>query len=244
MSGLSDIQGAILAGGKGTRLRPVVPDRPKVLAEINGRPFVFYLLEYLAGYGIRRVILCTGFMSEQVRHTVGREFAGIKVSYSRETEPLDTAGALRLALRRIDSDPVLVLNGDSLFTADLEEFYCRHTTSGATGSLLLVEMTDCRRYGTVRTDDSGRVISFEEKSDRPGSGYVSAGVYILSRQIVESIPPGKPVSIEREVFPAWVGRGLYGFVGNGSFIDIGTPESYTLAGSLLDGRLRKSDQSW
>ncbi len=241
MSVLSDIQAVILAGGKGTRLRSVVGDRPKVLAEVAGRPFICYQLGYLIRSGIRRVVLCTGYMGRQVRDTVGETYGGIELAYSQEDEPLDTAGALRLALPSIASDPALVMNGDSLFKADLGEFYRLHAASGAECSLLLVEMEDCRRYGRVRTDSRSRVIRFEEKSDEPGPGCVSAGVYLLSKRMIEQIPTGRPVSIEREVFPAWVGRGLYAFCGKGAFIDIGTPESYALAGSLAGDVFERVD---
>ncbi|MCX8052308.1 MAG: nucleotidyltransferase family protein [Armatimonadetes bacterium] len=232
MGNLANIDAVILAGGKGTRLQSVVSDRPKVLAEVRGTPFIFYQLDYLAAVGVRRVILCTGYLGVLVREVVGDSYSEMKIVYSQEDRPLDTAGALRLALPLISSDPALIMNGDSLFTSNYDEFYQRHTDAGAEGSLLLVEIKDCGRYGRVSTDSTGRITRFEEKSDQPGPGRISAGVYILAKSLIEDIPSNRPVSIEREMFPSWVGRNIYGFLGEGEFIDIGTPESYALANSI------------
>ena len=230
---LSDIQAVILAGGKGTRLQSVIADRPKVLAQINGRPFLDYQLAYLSSFGARRALLCTGYMGSLVRQTIGGSRHGVEIAYSQEDEPLDTAGAVRLALPCLSSDPVLVMNGDSFFRTDLAAFYRSHCDAGAQGSLLLTEVDNCERYGSVCLDEQGRVTSFREKSSVAGQGLISAGVYLLSIQMLQSIAPGRPVSIEREFFPQWIGRGLYGFVGQGVFIDIGTPETYELAGSFF-----------
>lgn len=233
MSALTGVDAVILAGGKGTRLRSVVADRPKVLAEVAGKPFICYLLDYLGRSGTRRAILCTGFMADLVSNTLGDSYNGIELRYSQEGEPLDTAGAVRLALPEIRSDPALVLNGDSIYTADMHGFHGYHTLKEAKATLMLAEVEDAQRYGSVRIDESGRVVAFEEKLAATGWGLVSAGIYLLGRDLLESIPSGRPVSFEREVFPSWVGRGLFGFPSKGAFLDIGTPESFLSARDFL-----------
>jgi NDP-sugar pyrophosphorylase family protein len=145
------------------------------------------------------------------------------------TSPLGTAGAVRLALPLLTSDSVLVMNGDSLCQTRLDNFWASHSTRGANSTLLLTQVSDTSRYGRVHVDAEGRVIRFEEKNGKGGPGWINAGVYLLKRRLLEMIPASGAVSLEREMFPAWIGRGLYGYQSEGRFIDIGTPEAYGLA---------------
>jgi NDP-sugar pyrophosphorylase family protein len=223
----------ILAGGLGTRLRSVVADQPKVLAPVLGRPFITYLLDQVAQAGIRGVVLCTGYLGEQVQAALGNNYGPLNLVYSQETELMGTAGALRLALPLLKTDPVLVLNGDSYCEADLPAFYHQHQAVKANASLLLVYLSDTRRYGRVDIDEDGRVLRFEEKGQST-SGWINAGIYLLSRVFLQAIPTGRVVSLEKEVFPAWLGRGLYGFSSRLAdsrerFLDIGIPEDYAAA---------------
>ena len=227
--GLSGITAAILAGGLGTRLRSILTDKPKVLAEIHGRPFLSYLLDQLNDAGVRRVVLLTGYRGGEIRSVFGDSYQNIKLRYSEELSPLGTAGAVRLALPMIDSDPTLVMNGDALCDADIRRFYSWHCAGDRAGSLLLAEVPDSSRYGRVALDQEGRVLRFDEKSGHSGLGLINAGVYLLSRRVLESIPEGRAVSIEHEVFPNWIGQGLHGYQTRNRFIDIGTPESYAEA---------------
>lgn len=222
----ADLTAAILVGGFGTRLRPVVADRPKVLAEVRGRPFLAYLLDQAETAGLRSVVLCTGYMGDRVQAVFGDTYSGLQLAYSRETSPLGTAGALRLALPLLASDPVLIMNGDSFCDTDLQAFWAGHQARGAEATLLLHETVDTRRYGRVRVDAEGRVLSFDEKSDSGGAGWMNAGIYVLSRRLLLTIPAGRAVSLEREMFPAWIEQGLYGYHSTGRFLDIGTPEAY------------------
>lgn len=233
MTGLEDTTAVILAGGLGTRLREVVADRPKVLAVVNGRPFLACLLDRLIDAGIRRVVLCTGYMAELVRDTFGDSYRGMVLCYSREVAPLGTGGALRLALPLIDSDPVLVLNGDSFCDADLGLFARQHLAAAALASLVLVKVKDIARYGAVDVDEAGSVSSFREKGSQSGEGMINAGVYLLARSVIAAIPEGKPVSLEREVFPVLIGGGLSGFLQPARFIDIGIPADYYAASSFF-----------
>lgn len=231
--GLAAVTALILAGGLGTRLRPVVGDRPKALVEVDGRPFITYLLDQLADAGLRHVVLCTGFGAEKVRERLGDSYGPLRLAYSEEPESLGTAGALRLALPLVGSDPVLVMNGDSFCQAGLDGLWQWHRSRPAQGSLLLTRVPDTSRYGRVQVAGDGAVQGFQEKSSSGGPGWISAGIYLLSRALLESIPPGQCVSIEREVFPAWVGRGLYGCQAGGRFLDFGTPQTLALLPAFL-----------
>jgi NDP-sugar pyrophosphorylase family protein len=226
MQDLGTVTAAILVGGLGTRLRSVVAGRPKVLAEVRGRPFLSYLLDQLAGAGIREAVLCTGYLGEQVRAAFGGSYRGVRLAYSQEAAPLGTAGALRLAAPLLTSPAVLVLNGDSYCQADLAAMWRRHRDSKAAATILLARVEDTRRFGRVRTDDLGRVVRFEEKGGPAAAGWINAGIYLMDRGVLDSIPAGRAASLEKEVFPAWIGRGLWGHRGGGRFLDIGTPESY------------------
>jgi histidinol-phosphate phosphatase family protein len=166
----------------------------------------------------------------------------MEILYSQENEPLGTGGAVALAspLAGVADQPVVVLNGDSYFSADLSALVESHAQHGASATLLLAHVDDTARFGRVICDEEGRVRRFDEKSAAGGAGDINAGVYILSRPFIDSIPRGKPVSIEREVFPNWVGRGLYAYrAGEKSrFIDIGTPQSYAAAEAYFAPRRR------
>ena len=234
---LASVTAAILAGGLGTRLRSVVADRPKVLAEIRGRPFLAYLLDQLADAGVRTIVLCTGYLGEQVRAAFGDSYGNLCLLYSQESSPLGTAGALRLALPLFKpglseanvSDPVLVMNGDSFCEVNLRAFWAWHCARGADATLLLTRMPDTKRYGRVHVDADGLVLSFDEKGDKGGPGWINAGIYLLNRRLLLTIPASGAVSLEQEMFPAWIGLGLYGYRSEGRFLDIGTPEAYNTA---------------
>ena len=229
MQDLANVTAAILVGGLGTRLRSVVADRPKVLAEIRERPFLAYLLDELAGAGVRTVVLCTGYLGEQVQALFGDSYGSLRLVYSRESSPLGTAGALRLALPLFKSDSVLVMNGDSFCQANLRAFWAWHCAQGADATLLLTRMPDTKRYGRVHVDEDGLVLRFDEKGHNGGPGWINAGIYLLNHRLLLTIPASGAVSLEREVFPAWIGRGLYGYRSEARFLDIGTPEAYAVA---------------
>jgi NDP-sugar pyrophosphorylase family protein len=226
---LSSATAVILAGGLGTRLRSVLADRPKVLAEVDGRPFLLRLLDQLALAGVKHVVLCTGHRAEQVRAAVGCSHGPLEIEYSHEPAPAGTAGALRRALPLLRSSSVLALNGDSYCELDLNHFWIWHHLRPAHASLALTHVDDARRFGSVETGDYGRIVRFTEKSDREGPARINAGVYILRRALIARIPAGRTLSLESDVLPLWVDAGLYGYDRTGRFIDIGTPE--TLAGA-------------
>lgn len=226
---LTELTAVILAGGLGTRLRPVVADRPKALAEIRGRPFLAYLLDELVAARVGEVVLCTGYLGAQLESAFGDSYRNMRLRYSQESSPLGTAGALRLVLPLLKSDPVLVMNGDSFCHTDLEDFRRWHQAKGGKATLLLAQVSDTRRYGKVHLDTDGRVRRFQEKETTEGPGWINAGIYLLAREVLETIAPTVAISLEREVFPALVDRGLYAFTSPGPFLDIGTPEAYAAA---------------
>jgi NDP-sugar pyrophosphorylase family protein len=149
--------------------------------------------------------------------------------YSREPTPLGTAGALRLALPLLPGDPLIVLNGDSHTEVDLRAMLARHKASGATITLALAMCLDAQRFGRVHLDQVDRITRFEEKAPHAGAGWINAGVYLFQRDMLGTIPADRAVSLEREVFPAWINRGLFGFRTTGQVIDIGTPSSFAEA---------------
>jgi NDP-sugar pyrophosphorylase family protein len=165
-------------------------------------------------------------LGEQIKAVFGKSYAGMGLVYSQESSPLGTAGALRLALPLFKSDFVLVMNGDSFYDTDLKSFSSWHCERGAEATLLLTEAPSTEQYGQVHIDVNGCVIRFNEKGEGKGPGFISVGIYLLKQHLLLSIPINRTVSLEREMFPAWVGQGLYGYQSKGRFLDIGTPEAY------------------
>lgn len=226
MSGLSDVTGAILAGGLGTRLRSVISDRPKVLAPVNERPFITYLLDHLYLAGVEHTVILTGYLGAMVETAIGKRWHEMKISYSDEERPLGTGGAIRLALPLLDTSTVVVLNGDSFCPTDFQHFQSMHTENDATASILLALVDDTSRYGRVRQHVDGSIAEFSEKTADTTSGWINAGVYLLDCATIEQISPNQKISLERDVFPELVGNGLYGYKCASPFIDIGLPETY------------------
>ncbi|MDR3640907.1 MAG: HAD-IIIA family hydrolase [Humidesulfovibrio sp.] len=240
MPGFDAVTAYILAGGFGTRLRQVVADRPKALAEILGRPYIYHLLDTLAGAGLKRVVLCTGHMAEQLESFLGATYRGMALLYSREDAPLGTGGALKLAFSRHPSGLALAINGDSLTDADLGAFLRWFEGRGELGALLLAPVDDAARYGSVAVDAAEKVTGFVEKG-RGGPGFISAGIYLLRPQSLAGVAAGQAASIEQDVFPALAARGaLCASKVQARFLDIGTPESYASAGRFLLGEASAS----
>lgn len=216
----------ILAGGQGTRLRSVVSDRPKVMAIVAGRPFLTHLLDQLAESGIKKAVLCTGYMAEIIRNELGDRYRNMELVYSVEDTPLGTGGALRNAAGQLSGDMFFVLNGDSYCRCNLADFVARQAESGVCAGMILARVEDVARFGAVQTDEASLVESFVEKGAQTGPGWINAGIYLMPMDLVQEISPGRQVSLERELFPALITKGLYGYKCTGSFIDIGIPEEY------------------
>ena len=219
----------VLAGGLGTRLREAVADRPKVLAEVCGRPFLCHLLDDLEAAGVRSVVLCVSYMAETVRAAIGDRYRSMAVGYSVEEQPLGTGGALAQALPLASSETVLVANGDSLFRTDLGRFWSWHLARELQASLLLARVDDASRFGRVELDGLGRIVKFAEKDGVASPGWINAGIHLLHRSRLSRIPQGIPISLEKDIFPQWLPQGLHGLTAKGLFMDIGTPASYRQA---------------
>lgn len=199
------------------------------MASVCGRPFLAHLLDQLCGAGVRNIILSTGYMGEQIETAFGHKYGPASLRYCRESAPLGTGGALAAAADFCDCDTILAMNGDSYCAADLKEFADRHFACDARISLLLTHVSSASRYGKVTTDSHGHINRFDEKSGDTKAGLINAGIYLIQRPVLDLVPRRRAVSIEREIFPVWVGHGLYGHATTCPFIDIGTPESYTAA---------------
>lgn len=225
----------ILAGGLGKRLRSVVSKQPKVLAEVNNRPFLQILLDQLNSAGFQDVVICTGYLGNQIKEKFGAKYKKLKLVYSQEKLPLGTGGGLRLSLPLLKSENVLVINGDSFCDIDLSEFLTFHLKKKALASLVLSAAKNVERFGQVRTNSADLISNFEEKT-KGGQGWISAGIYFLNRSLISGIPETVNISLEKDVFPKWINRNFYGYRSSGKFIDISTPQSYKKAESFFAER--------
>ena len=222
------MQALILAGGEGTRLRPLTTTVPKPVVPLVDRPFIAFMLDWLRAHGVDDVVMSCGHLASGVRNVLGDGSAlGIRLRYVEEPRPLGTGGALKYAAALLD-DRFLMLNGDVLTDIDLSAQIVQHERTGARATLALTPVDDPSNYGLVRTTDGGEVTEFVEKPapDQIDTRNISAGAYVLERSVLDLLEEDQPASIERDVFPRLVGQGLYGFVSNGYWLDIGTPERY------------------
>ena len=225
------MQAVVLAGGEGTRLRPLTSTVPKPVLPLANRPFLTLMLDWLRRHGVDDVILSCGFLAGGVERVLGDSYDGVRLRYVNEPQPLGTAGPVRLAAdQEVLEERFLVLNGDILTDLDLTAQVSRHEEAGALATLALTEVDDTGSYGVVSTSPTGEVEAFLEKSDAPPpTNRVNAGAYVVERALADRIPAGRTVSFEREVFPELIGEGLFGHPADGYWIDIGTPERYLQA---------------
>jgi NDP-sugar pyrophosphorylase family protein len=223
----------LLVGGLGTRLRSAVPSLPKALASVGRKPFLQLLVQQLATQGFRELVMCTGYRAEQIEEAFGdgRDF-GVSIQYSRESAPLGTAGAIRLARSYLQhDDDFLVLNGDSLAEINFNGLVAEHRKHKCAATIAVVPVQNTSRYGTVKVDSDRRVLAFLEKTGETVPGVINAGVYVFDNTVLGKIPEGE-ASLERDVFPGILEQGVYAVPQPGLFIDIGTPEDYARAGEI------------
>jgi mannose-1-phosphate guanylyltransferase len=232
------MQALILAGGEGTRLRPLTTTVPKPVVPLVDRPFIRFMLDWLRSHGVDDVVMSCGHLASGVRNVLGDGSAfGITLRYVEEPRPLGTGGALKYAEPLLD-ERFFMLNGDVLTDMDLSAQLAQHERTGARATLALTPVDDPSAYGLVRLDGDGAVTEFVEKPapDQIDTNNISAGAYVLERSVLELLEADQPASIERDVFPRLVGDGLYGYVAGGYWLDIGTPERYLEATfDILEG---------
>jgi mannose-1-phosphate guanylyltransferase len=237
------MQAIVLVGGEGTRLRPLTETTPKPALTLVDRPFLAYMIEWLAGHGVSEVVLACGFLPDVLEEALAgeEERAGVTIRFVTEPRPLGTAGAIRFAADALGDDlddSFLALNGDVLTDLDLGALLRGHRDSGAAATIGLHPVDDASAFGLVHCDEGGTVREFLEKTGEHAPGEVNAGMYVLERSVLELIPPGEKVSIERDVFPRLTGEGLHGVLLDGYWVDIGTPRRYLQASwDILEGRV-------
>ncbi len=235
------MQALILVGGEGTRLRPLTSTIPKPVVPLVNRPVIGYMLEWLRGHGVDDVILSCGFLADGVKKVLGDgSQLGVRLRYVEEPRPLGTGGALKYAEDLLE-DRFFMLNGDVLTDMDLTAQLAQHEQTGARATLALIPVEDPSAYGLVRLVENNAVKEFVEKPspDQIDTDLINAGAYILEHDVLDTMAPaGTNISIERDVFPSLVGRGLYGYPQHGYWLDIGTPARY-LQGTydILEGNV-------
>jgi mannose-1-phosphate guanylyltransferase len=238
------LQALVLAGGEGTRLRPLTLTVPKPAMPLAGRPFLSFMLDWLAAHGVDDAILSCGYRSDAVHEVLGDDHDGMRLRYVIEEEPLGTAGPVRLAADSgVLQERLFVVNGDCLTDIDLTAELDLHQRTGAEATLALTAVENTASYGVVPTDAEGRVEQFLEKTHGPPpTNRINAGAYVIERSVAFRIDPGRAVSFERDVFPAMASKGaLYGYPAEGYWIDIGTPDRYLEATyDLLSGRVEST----
>src|SRR5437588_11539454 len=237
------VQAVILVGGEGTRLRPLTSTVPKPVVPLVDRPFISFMIEWLREQGVDDVIMSCGFLATSVRNVLGDGSGlGIRLRLVEEPDPRGTAGALKVAEPMLE-ERFLMLNGDVLTDLDLTAQIAQHDATGAKATLALVPVADPSAYGLVHLHEDRSVRDFVEKPspDAVDTNLISAGAYVLERGVLELVPPHRNVSIEREVWPLLVGKGLYGFPSQGYWLDIGSPERY-LQGTfdIIEGNVHTS----
>ncbi len=237
------MQAIVLVGGRGTRLRPLTDSTPKPALTLVDRPFLAYMIEWLAGHGVTEVVLACGFLPDVLREALAgeEERAGAKIRYVVEPEPLGTAGAIRFAADELGDEldeRFFALNGDVLTDLDLSALQRAHAEGDRAATIALHPVEDSAAFGLVQRGEDNAILEFLEKTGVRRPGEVNAGMYLLERSVLDLIATGEAVSIERDVFPRLVGEGLHGLLLNGYWMDIGTPERYLQASwDILEGRV-------
>jgi len=223
------VDAVVLVGGQGTRLRPLTLSAPKPMLPMAGAPFLSHLLSRIRAAGISHVVLGTSYRAEVFEDYFGDGSSlGLELEYVVEAEPLDTGGAIRNVADRLRADNAVIFNGDILSGADLVSLVDAHRKAEADVTLHLQRVADPARFGSVPTDSRGRVTEFLEKSPNPPTDQINAGCYVFRREVIESIPAGRRVSVERETFPGLLTSGahLHGFVDASYWLDVGTPDAF------------------
>jgi D-glycero-alpha-D-manno-heptose 1-phosphate guanylyltransferase len=224
------LEAIILAGGLGTRLKGVVNDLPKSMASVNGHPFLEYMLNYLLGQGIRRIILSVGYKGDVIQSYFKDHYKGMMISYAIEEEPLGTGGGIKNAFKQVENNRAFTLNGDSLFRIDFQGMLRTHSASNADLTLALRYLEDTGRFGTVQVSNEKRITGFMEKDPDSGPGYINGGVYLINKDFIEKEDFPQIFSMEKDCFEKYYQKArIFAYISKGYFLDIGIPEDYQKA---------------
>ncbi len=224
------MEAIILAGGFGTRLKNLVSDVPKSMASVNSKPFLEYLLNFLSGQGIQKVILSVGYMNDTIQSHFKNQYKNILITYAIEEEPLGTGGGMLNALKNIEGERAVVLNGDSMFRIDLHALHNLHEANNADITLALRYFEDTSRYGSVNIDQAKQIVGFKEKQPEAGPGYINGGIYLLNKNFFTQNKFPDKFSIEKDCFEKYYSRSrMFSYPARGYFLDIGIPEDYIKA---------------
>lgn len=226
----------ILCGGLGKRLQSIVHDVPKVMAQVDGRPFLNFIIEFLKSKNVERIVLCTGYKADLVERYYRQQDFGLIIDFSTENEPLGTGGALKNAREVISSDPFFVLNGDSFLPIDLQAFLDFHMEKKSIASMLISEVEDGKDFGNLEIDENQQIVDFREKDVGTKKQLVNAGIYCFSQKAFSCMPETKKFSLENDFFPKLIGNKFYGYCTDKEFMDISTPERYESAKQKLQFR--------
>ncbi len=233
---MATVDAVILVGGMGTRLRPLTLSAPKPMLPTAGVPFLEHLVVRIRDSGITHIVLGTSYRAEVFEDYFGDGSRfGVELDYVVESTPLGTGGGIRNVAPALRGDTTLIFNGDNLITVDLEDLLVAHDRTGADVTLTLTKVADPSAFGCVPTDADGRVTAFLEKAPNPVTDQINAGLYVFDRAVVDTIPIGRPVSVERDTFPALLesGANVYGYVGSYYWRDFGTPTDFVLGSADL-----------
>ncbi len=222
----------ILCGGKGTRLQSVVSDRPKPMARIGGKPFLDIIIQQLIDQNVEHIILSTGYKSVFIEERVGLWNKKVQISISKESKPLGTGGAVLKAKALLRNESFIVLNGDSYCPVDIDDLFKFHLFKKANITIQVCKVDDVNRFGNIHIEQSGEISKFNEKTGQ-GAGLVNSGIYIFQKKILNEYEYDGECSLEKELFIKYIGSGIYGYISEYSFIDIGTPASYNQAQLLF-----------
>ncbi len=229
MSRLSNVDIVILAGGLGKRLASVTGGQQKVLVQVGDKPFISILIEYLASFGGRRFILCTGHGAEAVERHLQGAHKNLELVFSREETPLGTGGAIKKGSGLVKTDKFLAMNGDCFCVIDYNQLVMFHDDNHAQATIAVTRLDDARDYGTIEVDGKSKITAFKEKQPEVKSALINTGTYCFNRNVFDLVKTPEKFSIEYDFFPHLVEQGFYGFEVQNKFIDIGTPERYAWA---------------
>jgi len=230
-----EIDAVILCGGKGTRLQPMVSDRPKALATFGDTTFLDILIGFLKRNGFKNFILCVGYMKDQIKDHF-KNTDDNAIIFSEENEPLGTGGALKNAIPFVKSETFLVMNGDSICDINFHDFYHFHKNANAILSMALVRTKETKDFGSVIMNESHEITSFKEKVAISNLCLINAGIYFMQKDIFSYMPDTSRFSLEHDFFPKMVGERCVGFIVHSELIDIGTPDRYEKAAHIIEGR--------